>query len=109
MLSLTGSRGRGFASNFNGSDAEIREQLLQSLNLVNTQSAQVKSSIESFQSLIQMANQAVRNINADQNLSNSQITSHLDILSQMSQNLSVISQSLTALENAAAIIEGRIP
>lgn len=109
MFNMTGSRGLGFASNYNGSDTEIREEMLIQLNLMNASGAEVKSSINAFQSLVSMAAQAVGNINADQNLTNPQITDNLEILNQMRENLNVLLQSVQSLEEMADNIEGRLP
>lgn len=107
MIVLGGGRGRGFASNINGSEAELREELLQTLGLMNAQLAGIKADILSFQDIARIAPVIVSHINADSNLDPSTLA-NLQTLNQMADEINRISKSFEEIQDLAQNIAGRI-
>lgn len=107
MVVLNGGRGRGFASNVNGSDAQLREEILQSLGLINAQMAGLKSDILAFQDIARVAPIVVQHINADSNLSPSELA-NLQTLNRMVDDINRLSKSFEEIQDMAQDIAGRL-
>lgn len=107
MIILSGGRGRGFASNVNGSDAEIREQILEELGIINAQMAALKADILGFQDIARLAPIVVSHINADSNLSPTDLA-NLSTLNQMADEINILSKSFEEIQDLAQNIAGRL-